>query len=96
MTAFCEGVSLRPPSNGEVRDIQHSMSMLLETRFPILIYYDTFYKIRHILLQNATTTLLQNAAEVFTKCARFFITKCDSFKMWQLLQVATIFTVITK
>ena len=65
------------------------------------------YKMRQILLQNATVTLLQNAAEVhckihqvfITKC-KGFITKCDSYykfrqfycKMRQLLQSVTLIT----
>ena len=38
-----------------------------------------YYKMRQILLQNATAILLQNAAEFITKCVRFFITIYDSF-----------------
>ena len=34
-----------------------------------------YYKMRQMLLQNATAILLQN----MTKCVKFFITKCDSF-----------------
>ena len=55
-----------------------------------------YYKMRQILLQNATAILLQNATEVYYKMRqRFFITKCDSFmtkcdssyKMPRLLQI---------
>ena len=48
-----------------------------------------YYKMRQILLQNATAILLQNATEVYYKMRqRFFITKCDSsYKMPRLLQI---------
>ena len=66
-----------------------------------------YYKMRQILLQNATPILLQNATEVYYKMHQVFITKCDSFitkcdsyykfrqfyyKMRQLLQNATFTT----
>ena len=65
-----------------------------------------YYKMRQVLLQNATAILLQNATgfllqntTVITKCDDF-ITKCDSYykirrlycKMGQLLQNATFIT----
>ena len=47
-----------------------------------------YYKMRQILLQNATAILLQNAT-VITNCDDF-ITKCDSYyKMRRLLKIAT-------
>ena len=64
-----------------------------------------YYKIRQILLQNATAILLQNATDIHYKCVRFFIPKCDSFitkcddfitkcdsyrKMRRLLQIVTV------
>ena len=52
-----------------------------------LIYYDTYYKMRQISLQNATAILLHNA----TKCIRFFVKKCDSYhKMQRSLQIAAV------
>ena len=54
-----------------------------------------YYKMRQILLQNATTISLQNATEVYYKMRQAFYCK-----MRQLLQIATILlqnaTVITK
>ena len=44
-----------------------------------------FYKMRQILLQNATAILLQNAPEVYYKMRQLFY-----YKMRQLLQNATI------
>ena len=56
-----------------------------------------YYKMRQILLQNATVILLQNAtaillqnATVVTNCDHF-ITKYDSYyEMRRLLQIATV------
>ena len=68
-----------------------------------------YYKMRQILLQNATAILLQNAsgfllqnatvllenATVITKCGNF-ITKCDSYyKVRCLLQTATVHSPVT-
>ena len=65
-----------------------------------------YYKMRQILLQNATAILLQNTTEVYykmrqvcydnvtfiTRCDNF-ITKCDSYyKLWRLLQNVTFIT----
>ena len=55
-----------------------------------------YYKMRQMLLQNATAILLQNVTglllentTVITKCDDF-VTKCDScYKMRRLLQIAT-------
>ena len=61
-----------------------------------------YYKMRQILLQNATAILLQNATEVYYKIRQIFYYKMRQFyyKMRQLLQIATILlqneTVITK
>ena len=70
-----------PPSNGEgFRDIHHSISTMLDPEFHIWFIMTLYYKMRQILLQNAT---------VITNC-NDFITKCDSYyKMWLLLQIAT-------
>ena len=77
-----------PPSNGEgLRDIQHSMSMVLDTRFHIWFIMTLYYKMRQILLQNATAILLQNATEVYYKMRQVFY-----YKMRQLLQNATFIT----
>ena len=68
------------------------------------------YKMRQILLQNATATFLQNVSEVYHKMYKFFIKKCDRFikkcdsyyklgrlyyKVRQLLQNATFVTLQT-
>ena len=61
-----------------------------------------YYKIRLILLQNATTILLQKATEIYYKRRQDFYYKMRQFyyNMRQLLQIATILlqnpTVITK
>ena len=48
-----------------------------------------YYKIRQMLLQNATAILLQNET-VITKCDNF-ITKCDRYyKVRFLLKIATV------
>ena len=51
-----------------------------------------YYKMRQILLQNATAILLQNAAKVYYKMCQIFYYKMRQFyyKMRQLLQIATI------
>ena len=57
-----------------------------------------YYKMRQIVLQNATAILLQNATKVYYKMRQVFFTKCDSFiikcasyyKMRRLLQIATV------
>ena len=89
MTAFQErGSVLRPPSNSEVlRNIQRNMSMLLDTRFHIWLIMTLYYKMRQILLQNATAILLQNATEVYYKMRQVFY-----YKMRQLLQNSTFIT----
>ena len=73
---------------------QHSMGIVLVTRFHIWFIMALYYKMRQILLLNATATLFQNATEVYYKMRQFY------HKMWQLLQNATILlqnmTVITK
>ena len=43
-----------------LRDIQRSMSMLLDTRFHIWLIMTLYYKMRQIF-QNTTAILLQNA-----------------------------------
>ena len=61
-----------------------------------------YYKMRQILLQNATAILLQNATEVYYKICQVFFYKMRQFyyKIRQLLQIAmTVLqnaTVITK
>ena len=66
--------------NGErLRDVQHSMSMVLDTRFRIFIHYDS---------------LLQNATNIITICDSYFIRKCDRILLQNasgfLLQHATV------
>ena len=53
-----------------------------------------YYKMRQILLQNATPILLQNATEVYYKMRQVFYYKMRQFyyKMRQLLQNATFIT----
>ena len=60
------------PPRLRLTDIQRSMSMLLDTRSHIWLIMTLYYKMRQVLLQNATAILLQNATEVY-------ITKCDSY-----------------
>ena len=102
---FGRGSVVRPHSNGKwLRDIQHSMSMTLDTRFHIWFIMEVYYKMREILLQNVTIILLQNAsgfllqiatvlvqnATIITKC-NDFVTKSNSYyKMRHLLQIATV------
>ena len=89
-----EGQLYTPPSNGEgLRDIHHSMSMVLDTRFYIIV---TLYcKMRQILLQNATAVLSQSVTEVYYEMRQFFCYEVRQFyyKMRQLLQNATFITI---
>ena len=83
---FGRGPVVSPPSDGEgLRDIQHSMRMVLDTRFHIWFIVTLYYKMRQILLENATTILLENATEVYYKMRQTFY-----YKMRQLLQTATV------
>ena len=71
------------------------MSMVLDPGFHISFIMTLYYKMRQILLQNATAILLQNATEVYYKMHQVFY-----YKMRQLLQIAMILlqnaAVITK
>ena len=70
--------------NGQrLRSIQHSMSMVLDTRFHIWLIMAVYYKMRQILLQNARSILLQNTTGLYTKCDSYY-------KMRRLLQIACI------
>ena len=83
-------ITSHPPRLG-LRNIQRTISMLLDTRFRIWLIMTLYYKMWQILLQNATAILLQNAsgfllqnvtvllqnATVITNCDSF-ITNCDS------------------
>ena len=64
-----EGGKITPPPPHQprsgLRDIQRRMSMLLVTRFHVWLIMTLYYKMRLILLQNATAILLQNATEVY-------------------------------
>ena len=91
--AFCERVSLRPPSSGvELRDIQHSMSMILEARFYTWFIMIRYYKIWQMLLkcdknllQNDSGFSLQNATVLLQNVT--VITKGDVYyKLWQYMQ----------
>ena len=107
-TAFCERVSLCPPSYSEgLRDIQHGMSMVLNTRFYVWFIMTPYCKMLQILLQNAAVILLPNATEIYNKMRQVFYkmrqfyhkmqhSYCKLwrfyYKMWQLLQNATFIT----
>ena len=86
------GSVVRPPSNGkELRDIQHSMSMIPDTWFFISFIMKVCYKMRQLIYYKMRQKFV-------TKCVRFFITNCDSFitkcdsyyNMRRLLQIATL------
>ena len=79
-------ITSHPPRLG-LRNIQRTMSMLLDTRFHIWLIMTLYYKMRQILLQNATAILLQNATEVYYKMRQVFY-----YKMRQLLQNSTVIT----
>ena len=51
-----------------------------------------YYKIRQILLQNATAVLLQNATEVYYKMSQDYCYKMRQFyyKLRRLLQIARV------
>ena len=64
-------VSLNAPSNGEgLRDIQRSMSMVLDTRLYIWLI---------VSLTKCDRYCYKMWQKFITKCVRFFITKCNSF-----------------
>ena len=75
-----------------LRDIQRSMSMLLDTRFHIWLITTLYYKILQILLGKATTILLQNATEQHYKMGQAFYYKMQQFyyEMRHLLQIVTV------
>ena len=107
----CErGSVLHPPSNDKgLRDIEHSMSTVLDTGFNNWFIVTLYYKIWQMLLQNGTTILLQNATNVYfllqnaivllhnatvTTNDRNVIVKGDIYyKIRSLLQIATVQTV---
>ena len=93
-TGFWERVSCTPlpKSEGLRGDIQHSMSMVLNTSFifdslwqSITICDSYYYKVQQLFYYKIREKFI-------TKCVKFFITKRDSFitkcyshyKMWQL------------
>ena len=71
-----------------LRDNQHSMNMVLDTRFHIWLIMILYYKMRQILFKNATAVLLQNATKVYHKMHQVFYCKMRQFyyKIRQLLQ----------
>ena len=70
----------RPTSNGEgFRGIQYSMSMVLDTRFHIWFIMTLYYKMRQILLQNATGILLQNPTKIYYNMRQVFYYKMRRF-----------------
>ena len=99
-----------PTSNGKwFRGIQHTMNMVLDTRFHIWFIMTLYYKLRQILLQNARAILLQNATKIYYKMRQVFHYKMRQFyykmrqfyyTMRQLSQIVTILlqnaTVIAK
>ena len=78
---FGRGLVVRPPFNGEgLRDIQHGMSMIIDTRFQIRFIMTVYYKMRQIYYKNRKD-LLQNA---FYKMRRFY------YKIRRLFQTGTV------
>ena len=67
-------VSLR-----RVKDIQHSMSMVVDTMSHVCFIMIVYYKMRQILFQNAAVTLLQNATEVYYKMRQVFYYKSRQY-----------------
>ena len=63
-------------------------------RFYIWFILTVYYKMRQILLQDATAILLQNATEIYYKMRQDLHYKMRQFhyKMRQLLQIATFIT----
>ena len=85
------GSAVHPPSNGEgLRDIWYNMSRILDTRFYIWFIMRLYYKMRQILLQNATEFSYKMRL-VFYYNMRQFYYKIQQFhySMRQLLQNAT-------
>ena len=62
-----------------VKDIQHSMSMVVDTMSHICFIMIVYYKMRQILLQNAAVTSLQNATEVYYKMRQVFYYKSRQY-----------------
>ena len=100
---FGRGSAVHAHSSGkELRDIQHSRSMILDRRFYIWFIMTLYFKMREILLQNTTADYYKMRHKFITKCVRFFCCKMPQFycRMRQLLQNATIIlqnaTIITK
>ena len=74
------GLVEHPLSNGEgFRDIQHSMRTELDPEFHIWFIMVLYYKMRQILLQNASAILLQNATKVYYKMRQLFYYKMRQF-----------------
>ena len=55
------------------------MSKVLDPLLHILFVVTVYYKMRQILLQNATAILLQNATEVYYKMRQAFYYKMRQF-----------------
>ena len=67
------GSVVHPPSKGErLSDIQHNMSMVIDTRFHIWFTMTVYYKIQQLFYYKMRHNFI-------AKWVRFFITKCDSF-----------------
>ena len=74
-----KGSFVHHPSNGEgLRDIQHSISRILDKNFYVWFIMTLYCKTRQILLQIATAILLQNASGFLLQNAAV-ITKCDIY-----------------
>ena len=92
---FGRGSAVHAHSSGkELRDIQHSTSMILDRRFYIWFIMTLYFKMREILLQNTTADYYKMRHKFITKCVRFFCCKMPQFycRMRQLLQNATFIT----
>ena len=82
---------MRRPTNGEeLRDIQHSMSMVLRHEVSFLIHFDTLLQIATDIIANCDSYFIKNATEICYKMRPFYS------KMRQLLQIATILLQIAR
>ena len=71
---------VRPPSNGEgLRNIQHSMNMLLDTGFHIWFVVTVITKCDRYYYKMRQLFYYKMRQKCITKCVRFFIIKCDIF-----------------
>ena len=98
-STFCSGSdrNIHPPFKEEqLRDIEHNLSMALDTKKSIfgwlsllILFIMTLYnRMRQAFLQKVTAIFLQNATKVYYKMCQVFYSKISYFyyKMQQLLQ----------